>query len=174
MLCFVQIRLFPFTCVFLYLATSMSHASEIQYYPAELSEQLHSAFIAKGISYKPRTVNTLKNGQPAYINQLILEDSPYLIQHAHNPVHWHSWGNEAFAKAKRENKPVFLSIGYSTCHWCHVMEEESFDNPDIAEVLNKYFISIKVDRESRPDVDAVYMQAVTLLTGRGGWPTAFS
>ena len=170
MFCFVQIRLFPFACVFLYLATSMSHASEIQYYPAELSEQLYSAFIAKGISYKPRTGNVLKNGQPAYINQLILEDSPYLIQHAHNPVHWHSWGNEAFAKAKRENKPVFLSIGYSTCHWCHVMEEESFDNPDIAEVLNKYFISIKVDRESRPDVDAVYMQAVTLLTGRGGWP----
>ena len=170
MLCFDKIYLFPFACLLFYLTSLMSHASETQYYPPELNNQLHSAFIAKGIAYKPRTANLLKNGQPAYINQLILQDSPYLIQHAHNPVHWHFWGNEAFAKAKRENKPVFLSIGYSTCHWCHVMEEESFDNPVIAEVLNKYFISIKVDRESRPDVDAVYMQAVTLLTGRGGWP----
>ena len=135
-----------------------------------MARQLQTAVIAKGTSYQPRTANLLDNGQPAYINQLILQDSPYLIQHAHNPVHWHPWGDEAFAKAKRENKPVFLSIGYSTCHWCHVMEEESFDNPAIAAVLNQYFIAIKVDRERRPDIDAVYMQAVTLLTGRGGWP----
>ena len=147
-----------------------SYAAEIKYYPPDLAQQLHAAFTSKGKNYHPRTANLLANGQPAYINQLILQDSPYLIQHAHNPVHWHSWGEEAFAKAKRENKPVFLSIGYSTCHWCHVMEEESFDNPAIAAVLNHYFIAIKVDRERRPDIDAVYMQAVTLLTGQGGWP----
>ncbi len=146
------------------------YAAEIQYYPPEMARQLHAAFIAKGKDYQARTANLLANGQPAYINQLILQDSPYLIQHAHNPVHWHTWGEEAFARARRENKPVFLSIGYSTCHWCHVMEEESFDNPAIAAVLNQYFIVIKVDRERRPDIDAVYMQAVTMLTGRGGWP----
>ena len=152
------------------IASTMGYTAEIQYYPPELAQQLQSAFASKGKNYKPRTENILENGQPAYINQLILQDSPYLLQHAHNPVHWHPWGSEAFAKAKRENKPVFLSIGYSTCHWCHVMEEESFDNPKVASLLNKYFISIKVDRESRPDVDAIYMEAVTLLTGRGGWP----
>ncbi len=146
------------------------HAAEIQYYPPEMAQQLQAAVIAKGESYHPRTANFLKNGQPAYVNQLILQDSPYLIQHAHNPVHWHPWGEAAFAKARRENKPVFLSIGYSTCHWCHVMEEESFDNPEIAALINQYFIAIKVDRERRPDIDAVYMQAVTFLTGRGGWP----
>ena len=146
------------------------NAAEIKYYPPEMAQQLQAAFIAKGKNYHARTVNLLDNGQPAYINQLILQDSPYLIQHAHNPVHWHPWGEEAFTKARRENKPVFLSIGYSTCHWCHVMEEESFDNPDIAALINQYFIAIKVDRERRPDIDEVYMQAVTLLTGRGGWP----
>ncbi|NOQ15504.1 MAG: DUF255 domain-containing protein, partial [Methyloprofundus sp.] len=149
---------------------SSSYAMETQYYPPELAEQLGASFISKGKDYQARTQNLLANGQPAYINQLILQDSPYLIQHAHNPVHWHPWGEAAFAKAKRENKPIFLSIGYSTCHWCHVMEEESFDNPVIAAVLNKYFIAIKVDRERRPDIDAVYMQAVNILTGRGGWP----
>jgi len=98
------------------------------------------------------------------------EKSPYLLQHANNPVHWYPWGDEAFAKAKSEDKPVFLSIGYSTCHWCHVMEHESFENPEIAEVMNKYFVSIKVDREERPDVDNIYMKAVMSLTGSGGWP----
>ncbi|WP_428357462.1 DUF255 domain-containing protein [Methyloprofundus sp.] len=154
----------------LYIMCSIGVAAEMQYYPPQMQAELHAAYIAKGKDYHARTINLLENGQPAYINQLILQDSPYLIQHAHNPVHWHPWGEEAFALAKRENKPVFLSIGYSTCHWCHVMEEESFDNPAIAAVLNKYFIAIKVDRERRPDIDAVYMQAVTLLTGRGGWP----
>ncbi len=152
------------------LVCSNSFAAKTEYYPPEIAEQLYAEFLAKGIKYQARTANLLENGQPAYINQLILQDSPYLIQHAHNPVHWYSWGKEAFAKAKRENKPIFLSIGYSTCHWCHVMEEESFDNPEIAAVLNQYFIAIKVDRERRPDIDAVYMDAVSLLTGRGGWP----
>jgi uncharacterized protein YyaL (SSP411 family) len=105
-----------------------------------------------------------------HINRLILEDSPYLLQHAHNPVDWHPWSDEAFARAKKENKPIFLSIGYSTCHWCHVMERESFEDPAIAAILNQHFIPIKVDRESHPDVDQVYMTAVILLTGHGGWP----
>jgi uncharacterized protein len=103
-------------------------------------------------------------------NRLIREKSPYLLQHAHNPVDWFPWGEEAFAKAREENRPIFLSIGYSTCHWCHVMEHESFENPKIAEILNRHFVSIKVDREERPDVDRVYMLFVQSTTGSGGWP----
>ncbi|MCF7973393.1 MAG: thioredoxin domain-containing protein [Phycisphaerae bacterium] len=106
----------------------------------------------------------------AFTNRLIHETSPYLLQHAHNPVDWHAWSEEAFGKARAEDKPIFLSIGYSTCHWCHVMEHESFENTEIAAVLNEHFVCIKVDREQRPDVDAVYMEAVTLLSGSGGWP----
>jgi len=108
--------------------------------------------------------------QETYTNRLAQEKSPYLLQHAHNPVDWYPWGEEAFHKAKAENKPIFLSIGYSTCHWCHVMEEESFVNPEIAKILNDHFVSIKVDREERPDVDHLYMQAVMAMTGAGGWP----
>lgn len=103
-------------------------------------------------------------------NHLKDQSSPYLLQHAENPVDWYPWGEEAFAKAKAENKPVFLSIGYSTCHWCHVMEQESFENLEIAEILNKNFVSIKVDREERPDIDSVYMSVCQALTGNGGWP----
>ncbi len=103
-------------------------------------------------------------------NRLIHERSPYLLQHAHNPVAWYPWGEEAFTTAAREGKPIFLSIGYSTCHWCHVMERESFEDPAIAELLNRHFISIKVDREELPDVDDLYMQAVMAMTGHGGWP----
>jgi len=107
-------------------------------------------------------------------NRLISESSPYLLQHAHNPVEWYPWGDEAFGRAKAEDKPILLSIGYSACHWCHVMERESFENPAIAALMNEHFINIKVDREERPDVDDVYMRAVQLLIGRGGWPlTAF-
>jgi uncharacterized protein YyaL (SSP411 family) len=105
-----------------------------------------------------------------HTNRLIHEKSPYLLQHAHNPVDWHPWGAEAFAKARAENKPIFLSIGYSTCHWCHVMEHESFENPAIAMLLNEHFVSIKVDREERPDVDRIYMAFVQATTGSGGWP----
>jgi hypothetical protein len=108
--------------------------------------------------------------QHTFTNQLVHETSPYLLQHAHNPVNWLPWGDEAFEKAKEENKLVLVSIGYSSCHWCHVMEHESFENEAIAEVMNKNFICIKVDREERPDVDMVYMSAVQLMTGRGGWP----
>jgi len=103
-------------------------------------------------------------------NRLALESSPYLLQHAHNPVDWYPWGDEAFEKARREDRPVFLSIGYSSCHWCHVMEKESFENEEIARFLNAHFVAIKVDREERPDVDDVYMTAVQLTSGRGGWP----
>lgn len=103
-------------------------------------------------------------------NRLINESSPYLLQHAHNPVDWYPWGDEAFSVAQGENKPVFLSIGYSTCHWCHVMERESFESSHIAGILNENFISVKVDKEERPDVDSVYMQVCTAMTGSGGWP----
>ncbi len=103
-------------------------------------------------------------------NHLSNESSPYLLQHQNNPVNWYPWGDEAIEKARREEKPIFLSIGYSACHWCHVMEHESFENEAIARVLNEHFVSIKVDREERPDLDQIYMNAVQMLTGRGGWP----
>lgn len=110
------------------------------------------------------------NEEKAFSNRLINEKSPYLLQHSHNPVDWYPWGDEAFEMARKEDKPIFLSIGYSTCHWCHVMENESFSNPDIAGIMNKYFVSIKVDREERPDIDNIYMSAVMALSGSGGWP----
>jgi uncharacterized protein YyaL (SSP411 family) len=103
-------------------------------------------------------------------NRLANETSPYLLQHQHNPVDWHPWGAEAIERARREDKPIFLSIGYSACHWCHVMEHESFEDAGIAALLNRDFVSIKVDREERPDLDHIYMNAVQLMTGRGGWP----
>jgi hypothetical protein len=105
-----------------------------------------------------------------YTNELVNEKSPYLLQHAHNPVNWYPWCNTAFSKAIKENKPIFLSIGYSTCHWCHVMEKESFEDLEVANILNGNFISIKVDKEERPDIDTLYMNACNFLTGSGGWP----
>lgn len=105
-----------------------------------------------------------------YTNRLINEKSPYLLQHAHNPVDWHAWGEEAFEKARKENKPIFLSIGYSTCHWCHVMEQESFEDPEVAALMNDVAVSIKVDREERPDLDNLYMMICHMMTGSGGWP----
>lgn len=107
---------------------------------------------------------------PTLTNRLASETSPYLLQHAHNPVDWYPWGQEALKKSKRENKPIFLSIGYSACHWCHVMERESFEDVATAKILNEHFISIKVDREERPDLDNIYMSAVQIMTHRGGWP----
>ncbi|MCU7906093.1 MAG: thioredoxin domain-containing protein [Candidatus Thiodiazotropha sp. (ex Epidulcina cf. delphinae)] len=138
--------------------------------PMQIQQKLNAAYLAKGVGYRPRTEHFKDDGTPRYINRLILEDSPYLLQHAHNPVDWRPWSEDAFERAKRENKPVFLSIGYSTCHWCHVMERESFEDPAIAAILNEHFVAIKVDRESHPDVDQVYMTAVMLLNGHGGWP----
>src|SRR5438105_6501659 len=105
-----------------------------------------------------------------HTNRLIKETSPYLLQHAHNPVDWYPWGEEALQKAQQEDKPILLSVGYSACHWCHVMERESFENEDIAGLMNQHFVSIKVDREERPDIDGIYMQAVQALTQQGGWP----
>ena len=105
-----------------------------------------------------------------FTNSLIHETSPYLLQHAHNPVDWYPWNDSTLAKAKAENKIILISIGYSACHWCHVMEHESFENETVAKIMNDHFISIKVDREERPDIDQVYMNAVQLMTGSGGWP----
>ena len=104
------------------------------------------------------------------MNRLAQETSPYLQQHAGNPVDWYPWGEEALARARDEDRPILLSIGYSACHWCHVMEHESFEDPLTARVTNERFVSIKVDREERPDLDSIYMDAVVALTGRGGWP----
>src|SRR5262245_38460150 len=103
-------------------------------------------------------------------NRLSRVQGPYLLQHSHTPVDWHPWGPEALALSRREEKPILLSIGYSTCHWCHVMERESFENPELAEILNRAFVPIKVDREERPDLDNLYMTAVQAMTGSGGWP----
>ena len=108
--------------------------------------------------------------EPRPANRLAGETSPYLLQHAHNPVDWFPWGDEALARAKAEDRPIFLSIGYSACHWCHVMEHESFENPTIAALMNEHFVNVKVDREERPDLDQIYMAAVQAMTGHGGWP----
>ncbi|XP_014236341.1 spermatogenesis-associated protein 20 isoform X1 [Trichogramma pretiosum] len=116
------------------------------------------------------TSSDAENTPQKYQNKLAFEKSPYLLQHATNPVEWYPWGNEAIEKAKREDKLIFLSVGYSTCHWCHVMEKESFEKPEIAAIMNKHFINIKVDREERPDIDKVYMTFIQSLTGHGGWP----
>src|SRR6195256_3157841 len=112
----------------------------------------------------------MNNEDHPYTNNLIKETSPYLLQHAHNPVDWYPWGETALSRARDEKKPILLSIGYSACHWCHVMEHESFENEDIAQLMNENFVNIKVDREERPDLDQIYMNAVQMMTGHGGWP----
>ncbi len=137
---------------------------------ARLAAKLAEAARPMANGGRPRTRHLNADGSPKYTNRLVLETSPYLLQHAHNPVNWYAWGDEAFERARRENKPVLLSVGYSSCHWCHVMEEESFEDVDIATLLNERFVAIKVDREERPDLDAVYMKVLLLLSGRGGWP----
>jgi len=137
-----------------------------------LADRLAVALAAKRAApggYLPRT-HHLDGEAPKYTNRLILESSPYLLQHAHNPVDWRPWGDEVFGEARRLERPVFLSIGYATCHWCHVMEAESFEDEEIAAFMNGHYLCIKVDREERPDIDAVYMSAVQALTGSGGWP----
>ena len=136
-----------------------------------LRDALVAAWAARPDDYAPRTRHLCDDGSPRYINRLFLESSPYLRQHAHNPLNWHPWGDEAFELARALWRPILLSIGYSTCHWCHVMEEESFDDKEIAQYLNENYVVIKVDREMRPDLDAIYMSAVRLfLQGGGGWP----
>ncbi len=135
-----------------------------------LVARLKAAYAARGSDYKPRTHHKLDDGTAKFINRLMFETSPYLLQHAHNPMNWRAWADAAFETARAQGKPVLLSVGYSTCHWCHVMERESFENLEIATYLNENFVVIKVDREERPDVDNIYMAAVRRLTGRGGWP----
>ena len=139
-------------------------------FPEGVVSKLRQHWQDRPKGYEPRTRHLQKGGAPKYTNRLFLQSSPYLLQHAHNPVNWFPWGDEAFELARKLGRPVLLSVGYSTCHWCHVMEEESFEDPEIAEYLNRYYIAIKVDREERLDVDAIYMQAVQTLTGSGGWP----
>ncbi|HEX7508914.1 MAG TPA: thioredoxin domain-containing protein, partial [Polyangia bacterium] len=138
-------------------------------HPAELRARITAA-LALRPDQPPRSRHVAGDRTPLYTNRLALESSPYLLQHAHNPVNWFAWGDEAFTEARRLGRPIFLSIGYSTCHWCHVMEEESFEDETIAGFLNAHYVSIKVDREERPDVDAVYMRAAQQLSGSGGWP----
>ncbi len=139
-------------------------------FPPALRARLTRALASRSAESVARTRHRNPDGSPRFTNRLILESSPYLRQHAHNPVDWHPWGDEPFELARRLNRPVLVSIGYSTCHWCHVMEEESYDDPKIAALLNANFVAVKVDREVRPDVDAIYMTALHALTGGGGWP----
>ena len=125
------------------------------------------------ILFLPVLIHAQENkqmGQKTYTNELIHETSPYLLQHAHNPVNWMPWGDKALQKAKDENKLLIISIGYAACHWCHVMEHESFEDEEVAAIMNEHFVCIKVDREERPDVDQIYMTAVQIMTQRGGWP----
>jgi uncharacterized protein YyaL (SSP411 family) len=131
---------------------------------------LGAVLIASVIGFGGAAMGATLDASAAHTNQLIHSNSPYLQQHAHNPVNWHSWGQEALDRARLEDKPIFLSIGYSACHWCHVMAHESFESERIAKLLNQNFIPIKVDREERPDLDEIYMQAVQMMTGSGGWP----
>jgi uncharacterized protein YyaL (SSP411 family) len=112
----------------------------------------------------------MSSSEHKYTNDLVHESSPYLLQHAHNPVNWLAWNETTLAKAKAENKMMLVSVGYSACHWCHVMEHESFEDETVARMMNDLFVCVKVDREERPDIDQVYMAAVQLMTGRGGWP----
>ena len=151
-------------------ASERSALPGLEPFPEQLNTRLMRDYQAKGSDYKPRTHHLHPNGTPKFINRLIFEASPYLLQHAHNPVNWYAWGPEALEIAKAEGKIILLSIGYSTCYWCHVMEEESYESERVAEVLNLDFIAIKVDREERPDLDKIHMDAVVAMRGHGGWP----
>ena len=148
----------------------MKQASYPSCIVSEVTSARHRLFLVAGLAAVVSCVVMAGDTTLRKPNRLVHEKSPYLLQHAYNPVDWYPWGEEAFAKARKENKPIFLSIGYSTCHWCHVMERESFENEAIAAVMNQYFVCIKVDREERPDIDKVYMTAVQATTGSGGWP----
>jgi len=169
----VMAKFKQFNAITLFVAlTTLSYANTAVAFDLEpkLQEELLQAYKQRGAKYRPRTEHFNDDGTPTYINRLINEDSPYLLQHAHNPVNWYPWSKAAFEQAKLQGKPIFLSIGYATCHWCHVMERESFENEEIARLMNEKFIGIKVDREQLPDVDAMYMLGVQVTTGSGGWP----
>jgi len=139
---------------------------------AELAARMEAALAARGPGYRPNTQLLQADGAPRYTNRLIFDASPYLLQHAHNPVDWHPWGPEAMSLAEQRDVPIFLSVGYATCHWCHVMEEESFDNEAVAVRLNENFVPVKLDREARPDLDHAFMIGTQILTGHGGWPNS--
>jgi uncharacterized protein len=141
-----------------------------QPHSVEVGELLSTAWSERDPDYQPRTRHLAEDGSPLFTNRLFLESSPYLRQHAHNPVNWFPWGDEAFELARELGRPVLISIGYSTCHWCHVMEEESFEDPEIARFMNEQYVVIKIDREERPDVDSIYMTAVRAMGLGGGWP----
>ncbi len=138
--------------------------------PMEIRQAIDQVWKSRGTDHEIRTKHLQEDGTPHYANRLILELSPYLNQHAHNPVNWHAWDKEAFELARQLDRPVLISIGYSSCHWCHVMEEENYDNLKIAKLLNEHYIAIKVDREINPDVDELYLLAVQIMGGNGGWP----
>ena len=121
-------------------------------------------------THQKATNKSEDNTTHKFTNRLSKSQSPYLLQHQHNPVDWYPWGEEAFAKATKLDKPIFLSVGYSTCHWCHVMEHESFEDEEVGRLMNDAFVCIKVDREERPDIDNIYMSVTQAMTGRGGWP----
>lgn len=150
--------------------TTTKTLSIIQKFDSALLSQLKKEKLKKGKAYLPRTRHLNSKKEALFTNRLFLEKSPYLLQHAHNPVNWYPWGQEAFDTAKKHDLPILLSVGYSTCHWCHVMEEESFEDIEIATIMNQNYIAIKVDREERPDIDSIYMSTVQLTTGKGGWP----
>lgn len=159
------------------LATLLVSGCEETPPPSRTVPQAAAAETEEPTSHDPMEEEKVESSEKAepehkFTNELIHEKSPYLLQHAHNPVNWHPWGEAAFKLAKEQNKPVFLSVGYSTCYWCHVMERESFEDEEVAAILNEHFICIKVDREERPDVDEQYMLATQLFTGRGGWPNS--
>jgi uncharacterized protein YyaL (SSP411 family) len=151
-----------------WLASFVIRASSLIRYPSFGIRHFRGPFLA--VTCLVTSTDTSAESKPAHTNRLAQEKSPYLLQHAHNPVNWYPWGEEAFAKARQEKKPIFLSVGYSTCHWCHVMAHESFESEDVAAIMNREFVNIKVDREERPDVDRVYMTFVQATTGSGGWP----
>ena len=142
----------------------------VEVFDNRLQQSLEAAYLTRDPAEEFRTKYLRSNGYPTYINRLILEQSPYLRQHAHNPVNWYPWGTEAFEAARAKNLPLLLSIGYSTCHWCHVMEHETFDNVEMAEWINKTVIPVKIDREFRPDLDEIYITAVQVMVNYGGWP----
>src|SRR3954447_409375 len=129
-----------------------------------------STSISRRAARRPPSTARRSRRRADAVNRLSTETSPYLLQHAENPVDWHPWGDEALTRARAEDKPILVSIGYAACHWCHVMERESFEDPEVAALMNEHFVPVKVDREERPDVDALYMDAVQAMTGHGGWP----
>src|SRR5436305_2240964 len=153
------------------LVSFVIRASSLISHPSFVIRHFRGAFLTlTWLVTSSETFAESTSARPEHTNRLAHEKSPYLLQHAHNPVDWYPWGEEAFAKARRENKPIFLSVGYSTCHWCHVMAHESFESEATAAIMNRDFVNIKVDREERPDVDRVYMTFVQATTGGGGWP----